>query len=139
MGSPVPLVKQHVALIQTFAVIAEDGDPVDDRVRKVVTSACNHFRTAHDQNPDVLLAIFREELASLDTALVAEVDALLEVKMRAGEAATSPRWAGIHDFIERELAVAEAHAFDRQPKASTRPLDDFLHDAVLHFGARRDD
>jgi len=76
---------------------------------------------------------------SLDTALVAEVDALLEVKMRAGEAATSPRWAGIHDFIERELAVAEAHAFDRQPKASTRPLDDFLHDAVLHFGARRDD
>jgi len=75
---------------------------------------------------------------SLDAALVAEIDALLEVKMRAGEAATSPRWAGIHDFIERELAVAEAHAFDRQPKATTRPLDEFLHDAVLHFGARRD-
>jgi len=62
---------------------------------------------------------------SLDAALVAEVDALLEVKMRAGEAATSPRWAGIHDFIERELA-----------EAPTQPLDDFLHDAVRHFDAR---
>lgn len=73
---------------------------------------------------------------SLDAALVAEIDALLEVKMRAGESATSPRWVGIHDFIERELAVAEAHAFDKQPKAPTRPLDDFLHEAVLRFDAR---
>ena len=73
---------------------------------------------------------------SLDAVLVAEIDALLEVKMRAGEAATSPRWAGIHDFIERELAIAEAHAFDRQPKAPTQPLDDFLHDAVRRFDAR---
>ena len=75
---------------------------------------------------------------SLDAALVAEIDALLEVKMRAGESATSPRWAGIHDFIERELAVAEAHSFAKQPKADTAPLDAFLHDAVLHFDARRE-
>jgi predicted nucleotidyltransferase len=73
---------------------------------------------------------------SLEPALVAEIDALLEVKMRAGESATSPRWGGIHDFIERELAVAEAHAFDRQPKAPTQPLDQFLQDAVRHFDAR---
>ena len=73
---------------------------------------------------------------SLDAALVAEIDALLEVKMRAGESATSPRWAGIHDFIERELPVAEAHSFAKQPKADTAPLDAFLHDAVLHFDAR---
>ena len=76
---------------------------------------------------------------SLDAALVAEIDALLEVKMRAGEAATSPRWAGIHDFIERELAVAEAHVFARQDKPSARPLDDYLNDAVRHFDARAAD
>jgi predicted nucleotidyltransferase len=75
---------------------------------------------------------------SLDAALVAEIDALLEVKMRAGESATSPRWVGIHDFIERELAVAEAHSFAKQPKADSSPLDAYLHDAVLHFDARHD-
>ena len=73
---------------------------------------------------------------SLETALVAEIDALLEVKMRAGESATSPRRTGIHDFIERELLVAEAHSFAKQAKADSRPLDDLLHDAVLHFDAR---
>ena len=73
---------------------------------------------------------------SLNAALVAEIDALLEVKMRAGESATSPRWAGIHDFIERELPLAEAHSFAKQPKADSRLLDDLLHDAVLHFDAR---
>ena len=73
---------------------------------------------------------------SLDAAVVAEIDALLEVKMRAGESATSPRWAGIHDFIERELAAAEAHAFAREAKPDRTPLDAFLHEAVLRFDAR---
>ncbi len=68
--------------------------------------------------------------------VVAEIDALLEVKMRAGESATSPRWVAIHDFIERELAVAQAHSFAKQPKADSAPLDAFLHGAVLHFDAR---
>jgi predicted nucleotidyltransferase len=72
-----------------------------------------------------------------ETEVVAEIDALLEVKMRAGESATSPRWTGIHDFIERELAVAGAHSFAKQPKADSAPLDAFLHDAVLHFDARQ--
>ncbi len=75
---------------------------------------------------------------SLDPALVAEIDALLEVKMRAGEAATSPRWVGIHDFIERELQVAEAHSFAKQPKADSAALDALLNDAVQHFDARHD-
>lgn len=70
-----------------------------------------------------------------DQALIDEVNALLEVKMRAGESATSPRWVGLHEFIERELAVAMAHAFDKGPKAEARRLDQYLHDAVLHFGA----
>ena len=73
---------------------------------------------------------------TLEAGLVAEIDALLEVKMRAGEAATSARWVGIHDCIERELAVAEAHSFAKQPKADSAPLDRYLHDAVLHFDAR---
>ena len=42
--------------------------------------------------------------ATRDAALIAEINALLEVKMRAGEAATSPRWPGIHAFIEAELS-----------------------------------
>ena len=75
---------------------------------------------------------------SLDPKLVAEIDALLEVKMRAGESATSPRWVGIHDFIERELVVAEAHSFTKQPKADSTPLDAYLCDAVLHFDARHE-
>ena len=73
---------------------------------------------------------------SLDAALVSEIDALLEVKMRAGESATSPRRIGIHDFIERELAAAEAHAFAREAKPDRTPLDAFLHEAVLRFDAR---
>lgn len=71
-----------------------------------------------------------------NTALIDEVNALLEVKMRAGEAATSPRWAGIQDFIERELAIAMAHTLDKGPKADGRQLDQYLHDAVLHFSAQ---
>ena len=48
------------------------------------------------------------------------------------------RWIRVHDFVERELAVAEAHALAKQPKAPTQPLDDFLHDAVRHFDARHE-
>ncbi|MBS0368082.1 MAG: nucleotidyltransferase domain-containing protein [Proteobacteria bacterium] len=79
------------------------------------------------------------ELASrmlTDRALLDEINALLEVKMRAGESATSPRWVGIHDFIERELAVAMAHKPDKGPKADREGLDRYLHDAVLHFEAQ---
>jgi predicted nucleotidyltransferase len=71
-----------------------------------------------------------------DRALIDEVNALLEVKMRAGEAATSPRWDGIHAFIERELALAQAHPVVESQKTDMRVLDAFLHDAVLHFDPR---
>lgn len=70
-----------------------------------------------------------------DPALLDEVNALLAIKMRTGEAATSPRWAGIHDFIERELAVALACVPEQVPRADARPLDQYLHDAVRHFDA----
>jgi hypothetical protein len=78
------------------------------------------------------------ELASemvTDPALLEELNALLAVKMRAGEAATSPRWPGLHDFILRELEAAQAHV----PVAGDRPdlarLDRYLREAVLHFDA----
>lgn len=70
-----------------------------------------------------------------DRAVLDEVNALLEVKMRAGESATSPRWVGIQNFIEAELAEAMSFAPDKGPKANARRLDQYLHDAVLQFGA----
>lgn len=65
-----------------------------------------------------------------DAALIAEINCLLEVKMRAGEAATSPRWEGIHAFILAELEAAQAHAPNTAPKTGATDLDDFLRDAV---------
>jgi predicted nucleotidyltransferase len=72
-----------------------------------------------------------------DRSLIDEINALLEVKMRAGEAATSRRWDGIHAFIESELAVAQAHSMPAAPKADHRKLDDLLHDAVRQADTQR--
>ena len=76
------------------------------------------------------------ELASqtlTDRAVLDEVNALLAVKMRAGESATSPRWVGIHAFIEAELAEAMAHVPGEGLKADGDALDQYLREAVLHF------
>lgn len=54
----------------------------------------------------------------------------LEVTMRAGEAATSPRWTGIHDFIESELAAAGAQWVAEAPRPETSMLDAFLYETV---------
>jgi predicted nucleotidyltransferase len=69
--------------------------------------------------------------ATADAALIAEINALLEVKMRAGEAATSPRWPGIHAFIEGELARNAAEPVQPLPVAGHAPLDVLLLDTVL--------
>ena len=74
--------------------------------------------------------------ATRDAALIAEINALLEVKMRAGEAATSPRWPGIHAFIEAELARNEAEHVQPLPMAGNADLDSLLHDMVMHFDPR---
>lgn len=68
-----------------------------------------------------------------DPVLIAEINRLLEVKMRAGEAATSPRWPAIHDFLVSELEVAHAQgpADDGRPDASG--LDEFLLSTVRRF------
>ncbi|WP_395024314.1 nucleotidyltransferase domain-containing protein [Comamonas odontotermitis] len=77
--------------------------------------------------------------ATRDATLIAEINALLEVKMRAGEAATSPRWPGIHAFIETELARNAAEPVQPVPMAGHADLDALLHDTVLHFDPRCND
>ena len=63
-----------------------------------------------------------------------EVDALLALKVRAGEGKLSHPWPTIHRFLEAELALALEH----KPCASNRPemaaLDHFLYTTVLEFG-----
>lgn len=66
-----------------------------------------------------------------DRALLDEINRLLDVKMRAGEAATSPRWHGIHAFIERELEVAAAQVLADSSRPDTSMLDAFLAETVL--------
>ncbi|MEP6502131.1 MAG: nucleotidyltransferase domain-containing protein [Betaproteobacteria bacterium] len=70
-----------------------------------------------------------------DTALIAEINALLAVKMRASESATSPRWLGLHAFIERELAQAQAHPMTQATKAEGAALDRLLSDTVRRLDA----
>jgi hypothetical protein len=65
-----------------------------------------------------------------DRVLLDEINRLLEVKMRAGEAATSPRWVGIHDFIESELAAAGAQMVADSSRPETSMLDAFLYETV---------
>lgn len=67
-----------------------------------------------------------------EAALVQEINRLLEVKMRAGEAATSPRWEGLNTFIVDELARAQEHGGSLMPgpKLDAGELDAFLFDAV---------
>ena len=65
-----------------------------------------------------------------DRALLDEINRLLEVKMRAGEAATSPRWVGIHNFIENELETAGAQLVVDSSRPDTSMLDAFLYETV---------
>lgn len=68
----------------------------------------------------------------LEPALIDEINRLLDVKMRAGEAATSARWPGLHRFIEDELVVAEANPPPEHVRPETAELDAFLFDCVRH-------
>lgn len=71
--------------------------------------------------------------AQRDAALIEEINALLAVKMRANESATSPRWPGVHAFIEAELAANAAQPVQALPIAGHAGLDALLHDTVLRF------
>lgn len=72
-----------------------------------------------------------------DLPLIDEINRLLEVKMRTGEAATSPRWDGIHAFILGELQVAQANRPAARERRSVDELDDFLRACVLGEPAAR--
>ena len=74
-----------------------------------------------------------------DGALVTEINRLLEVKMRAGEAATSPRWDAIHDFIEAEIEVAQAQVAAENSRADPAVLDAFMAETVLRNERERDE
>jgi uncharacterized protein len=74
-----------------------------------------------------------------DRALLDEINRLLDVKMRAGEAATSPRWNGIHEFIERELEVAAAQVPLDSSSPDATKLDAFLKETVLKNEAEQDE
>ena len=66
-----------------------------------------------------------------DDRLIGEINRLLEVKMRAGEAATSPRWQVLHDFIESELADAQRQVLLDAAEPDMAALDEFLRETVL--------
>jgi uncharacterized protein len=69
-----------------------------------------------------------------DAALIDEINRLLEVKMRAGEAATSARWEGIHAFIVSELESARAHAPAAGERLGMPALDAFFRACVGRYG-----
>lgn len=74
-----------------------------------------------------------------DDTLLDELNRLLEVKMRAGEAATSPRWPAIHAFIESELQLALAHKVKLDPPPNTSGLDAFLFDVVTSMENKKNE
>jgi len=72
-----------------------------------------------------------------DGSVLAEINRLLEVKMRAGEAATSPRWDALHHFIESELAAVAGQTVVETSRADAAGLDAFLAETVLKHEQER--
>jgi hypothetical protein len=52
-----------------YAILAEEGDQVDEKVCKVVSDACNHFRIAVGEIPEELLSDFQRQLETIRNAL----------------------------------------------------------------------
>ncbi|MDM8359063.1 nucleotidyltransferase domain-containing protein, partial [Pandoraea communis] len=66
-----------------------------------------------------------------DAALITEINELLAIKMRAGEADLGPRRPAIHDFIETMLGEAEHDVEYKKPDGDVCLLDGFLKRVVL--------
>lgn len=66
-----------------------------------------------------------------DPALREEINALLAIKMQAGEADCSPRWPKIHAFIEAGLRDAGPAVEHPRPIAAAEELDALLHATVM--------
>lgn len=73
-----------------------------------------------------------------DEALRVEINALLAIKMRSGEAEYSPRWPGIHAFVESELARTAVDADYKKPEGEAAALDAFLMRTVLAVSQEKD-
>jgi len=65
-----------------------------------------------------------------DMALHEEINALLAIKMQAGEAGYSPRWSRIHAFIVERLAQADAEIEHPRPWGCLVELDRLLMQTV---------
>jgi hypothetical protein len=70
-----------------------------------------------------------------DHDLIAEINRLLDVKMRSGEAATSPRWKRLHEFIEAELLALQAGIPVSEEARPAVPLDEFFCQTVCEAEA----
>lgn len=68
-----------------------------------------------------------------DPGLLAEIDALLVLKMQASEAEYGPRRPHIHALIEAELLLAERDRDYKRPYGDSTELDQFLLDSVQAF------
>lgn len=68
-----------------------------------------------------------------DPALIDEINRLLAIKMRSGEAEYSPRWPAIHSFIEHDLLNAEHNPDYKKPEGDARELDRLLEHTVLSW------
>lgn len=71
-----------------------------------------------------------------DYVLIDEINRLLAIKMRAGEAEYSPRWPAIHAFIEKELENVERNPDYKRPQGDARELDQFLMEVVMAQAVR---
>jgi len=65
-----------------------------------------------------------------DTALRAEINDLLAIKMAAGEAQHGPRFPLIHAYLESTLAELEKAPYFDRPDGQTETLDRFLYEVV---------
>lgn len=70
-----------------------------------------------------------------DEVLLAEINRLLAIKMKTGEAEHGPRWPRIHVLIQDALAQAEAVVDYKKPVGEAGELDQFLMETVqAHTG-----
>ena len=90
----------------------------------------------HGSAPPMVFAR-QVEGTQLDAGVLAELNALLAAKMRAGEAEAGSRRLVLHDFIERELAAAQAHVMTEPRKPHDRAADALLREVVLQYDATR--
>jgi predicted nucleotidyltransferase len=65
-----------------------------------------------------------------DPVLIAEINALLESKMRAGEAEYGPRRPAIHRFIEASLADVQSPSNYKRPDGDATALDLYLRSVI---------